>query len=97
MSFYVITFAPRDWLDIWIIISDIEVYFYPAAEGLLILIVALWSRVTLIISMLRICVSNSLYYFLLVVDMETVAPLLVLLVLPGDDVFELCPWAAGLD
>lgn len=80
-------------------ISEIEVVFYPAgAVGLMIFKVALWSLVTFNISMPRICVSISLYYFLVVVvDMETVAPLLVLLVLPGDDVFELCPWAAGLD
>ena len=80
--------------------SEIEVLFYPgAAVGLVIFKVALWSRVTFIISIVRICVSISLYCFLLIVDIEKLPPLLVLPYAAAVAVngFELCPWAAGLD
>jgi hypothetical protein len=67
----------------------------------MILIVAFWSRVTFIISNARICVSISLYYFLFIVEMETVeTPLLELPVLPnvGEDMFEMfCSSAVGYD
>ena len=80
--------------------SEIEVVFYPgAAVGLLIFKVALWSLVTFIISIARICVSISLYCFLLIVDIEKLPLLLELPCAAAVTVngFELCPWAAGLD
>lgn len=78
--------------------SDIEVVFYPvAAVGLLIFIVALWSRDTFNISIPRIRVSISLYYFLFMVDIETIVPpVLVFLYEDAGYNIELYSWGAAL-